>query len=255
LPNQDKPSGKQHAKREHDVHVRGTILTDLSPNEEKRHNAERKEDKTAHETERKEDRGSEGHKIWLERFTLLAVVIYAGITFWQGCLTRESIDNNSKQFQFDQRPYLGVLDYANRKEIVMETGKKMSVNFPLANYGKSPAVHAQLAGKIFIGPNAMQEADKWFESFAQGSGLYSGEIAIPPGIPDPQKYWTYSTSFSDGILTADELEYIAKQNSAAVVTLRIKYSDLAGNSYSSEVCLTTSVNNSLPHCEKHNELH
>src|SRR5208337_2786783 len=105
LSNPDQSGGKHH-ESEGDVRVHGSVETYPPPSVIQKHDSERKEDSATHQAERKEDRGRESKKLLLEVLTLIAVVVYAGIAFWQGCLTRESIDNNGRQFQIDQRPYL-----------------------------------------------------------------------------------------------------------------------------------------------------
>ena len=79
-------SGDRKGKPEHKVAVSGSIQVYRPPEIEQRHSTERKEDETTHKAERKEDRGRETTRMWLEGLTLLAVLVYAGITFWQGTL-------------------------------------------------------------------------------------------------------------------------------------------------------------------------
>jgi hypothetical protein len=259
LTKPDNPGGKQNPKREHDVHVRGTIHTNLSPDEEKRHNAERREDTTAHHTEREEDRARETHKVWLERFTLLAVVIYAGITYWQGTMTRESIDNNSKQFQIDQRPYVWALEYTPTKNVHIAANEAMWINIAWVNHGKSPAVRAMCTGKIFVGKDAMQEADKWFASLGTGQlpSQPTAETIIPPGIPSDldKPLGGYSTILTDHPLKQEEVDYILNTEEPVAMVLRMQYYDLFGNRYWSDLCLSRYKLGSYPHCTLHNEMH
>ena len=275
----DKPGGKQKPKREHDVHVRGTIYTNLSPDEEKRRSAERKQDATAHETERKIDLGRESHKVWLERFTLLAVIIYAGITCWQGCLTRESITNNTKQFQIDQRPY--VWDNNVRPGVSIEPNQKMWANIVMINFGKSPALKTRIVGKIFVGPNAMSDADSCFTQIGdnrfQENPADTGTV-VPPGIPAPvqplseqelakpipsgkvrMENETFGggglfTIMTDDVLKQPDVDYVLGTEQSAVLVAHLEYFDGFGNVYMSNICLSRFKNGNMPHCTRHNEI-
>jgi hypothetical protein len=80
-----------------------------------------------------------------------------------------------------------------------------------------------------------------------------GETIVPPGIPaDPAKHYTYFTSWTDQPLTHDQFAYIISTDQPVAMVMRMKYSDIAGNNYGSEVCLSRAVNGSLPHCGRHN---
>jgi hypothetical protein len=185
--------------------------------------------------------------------------IYAGLTAWQGCLTRESINNNSRQFQIDQRPYVWALEYTPTKNVHIVANEAMWINIAWVNHGKSPAVKAMGTGKIFLGKNAMQEADKWFNSLGTGQ-LPSQPIAetiIPPGIPsDLEKpLGGYSTILTDHPLKQDEVDYILNNEEPVAMVLRMQYYDLFGNRYWSDLCLSRYRLGSYPHCTLHNEMH
>ena len=272
------PSGGHKGKPEHKVLVSGSIQAYPPPEVEKKHNAERQEDAAAHEAERQIDLGRESHKVWLERFTLLAVIIYAGITFWQGRLTRESIDNNASQFQIDQRPYIWTTEVGPKMTI--EAGQRMWANMQIANFGKSPALKTKVAGKIFIGPTASQDADNWFDAVGNRplTDPTDNGIVVPPGIPtfypqvadstkDAAKTkdaayvpnggfaGVYFTILSDNALTQPDVDYILHTGGSAIFVMRMEYADGFGKSYWTIVCLSRFDNGAIPHCARHNEMH
>lgn len=98
-------------------------------------------------------------------------------------LTRESIRNTAKQFQIDQRPYVWDNNIINPVNVKIVSGQRMWINLSLINFGKAPALHSRGAAKIFIGENAMHEADEWFDSI--GDKPFADDpndtgIVVPP---------------------------------------------------------------------------
>src|SRR5947209_6455946 len=88
----DKSSKDQYKRHvDGDITIRGQIETHFPPEYVTQQNTEREEDKATH-----------NKNFWVGVLTLIAVTVYAGFTLWQVLLTRESIDNNTKQFQIDQ---------------------------------------------------------------------------------------------------------------------------------------------------------
>jgi hypothetical protein len=140
LAPQDKSGSGRKGKPEHKVLVSGSIQAYPPPEIEKKRDAERKQDTATHEAERQVILGRETHKIWLERLTLAAVVIYAGIAWWQGCLTRTAIRVSGEQFLLDQRPWLSPKTVPING--LVRSGYDMLVNLDVENTGKSPAIHS-----------------------------------------------------------------------------------------------------------------
>ncbi len=147
--------------------MRGTILTNLAPDEEKRHNAERAEDNAAHATERAEDRRREAHKVWLERLTLAAVIIYATITFWQGCLTKQIAELTQRTYETSQRPYIGVNDVKPNWIFASDANQERSFDDAIGmefmtiikNFGPVPGTDFAPSWRIFVN-DVEQKTDK-----------------------------------------------------------------------------------------------
>jgi len=267
-PDQHK-GGKDQYKRhvDGDIRVSGQVEVHPPP-------SLAKED----ETDRKDQRTSRNKNFIVSLLTLIAVVIYAGITFWQGRMTRESIDNNSRQFQIDQRPYLW--DTNTTPQIDIEAGKRMWVNIEMVDFGKSPALKVKIAGKIFVGPTAKADAYQWFEVLGNKplTDPEQSETVVMPGIPSvfPPKLKEeanksvdgkpkaislggfggggFFTLWSDGVLIQSDVDYILNTEESAVVVARLQYFDSFGNRHWSDLCMSRFTNGNIPHCARHNEV-
>src|SRR5258708_28736249 len=104
-PKSDKDAGHpgphENERKQHkshvsgDITIRGQIETHFPPSVVDKQDADRKQD-TAHEKK----------KFKAEILTIILLAVYAGLTAWQGCSARESVDLTRKQFQIDQRPWV-----------------------------------------------------------------------------------------------------------------------------------------------------
>jgi hypothetical protein len=95
-PNHEGP-GKQERHIDGSIHVRGTIEADLPPDVRKKQDA----------ANEKQD-AREAKRYVVEIVTLIAVIVYAGLTAWQAFLTRQLVITANKTFELSNRPYLGV---------------------------------------------------------------------------------------------------------------------------------------------------
>ena len=194
------------------------------------------------------------------------VFVYALLTGWQGCLTRQAIDNSTKQFQIDQRPYVWTTNM--RFFLKIEAGQPMCANIPMANYGKSPALKTKTIGKIFIGPTAKVDADIWFDTRNEKSFDVPGisETVVLPGTPslippDTKEIPTgglggwFFTLTGDKVLTQADVDYILNTDESAVIVVQFEYFDAFGNRYWSDLCTSRFVNGNTPNCHNHNEIH
>ncbi|HTW31884.1 MAG TPA: hypothetical protein VMD76_09405, partial [Candidatus Sulfotelmatobacter sp.] len=215
--------------------------------------------KTKHETERDEDAARENKHLRWTQIAAALVFAYTLVMVWQSCMTRESIDNNTRQFHIDQRPYLW--DTEMHPKIAIESGQRMWANIPMANFGKSPALKSTIVGKIFIGPTAYKDADEWFAAMADKpiGDPQQGGIVVPPGIPTPYQPQPsdsmpreptskqtgirggfggmFFTIMSDKVLTQPDVDYILNTDESAVMVIRLQYFDGFGIRYWSDLCL------------------
>jgi hypothetical protein len=271
--NPDKSSKEQYKRHvDGSIRVSGQIEVHPPP------------DSTKEETpEQKKARSYRFGNFVISVLTLIGVVIYAALTYWLGHMTRESINNNSKQFQIDQRPYLWTTNTI--PQITITEGQKMWANIELADFGKAPALKVRVGGVIFVGPNAKQDTDVWFNGLADKlfTDPDQSEIVVPPGIPSvfqnepkpiPVKPINakresrpepapsggfvgggYVTIMSIKALTQPDVDYILDHDESAIIAMRLQYFDAFGNRYWSNVCLSRFTTGAIPSCPHHNEIH
>jgi hypothetical protein len=184
------------------------------------------------------------------------ILVYAGITLWQACLTRDVANTAQKQFQQDQRPWIWSASVQPR---TMVSSQRLQADIHLVNYGKSPALEAQGVGKMFFGADAVKQANDWFASL--GDGPLSKADArtvtvIPPGIPsDPKESPVFTTVLSDKVVTQDDIDFIIKTDFSAVTAIREQYTDTFGNLYYTDMCLFHFASNAIGLCKEHNTMH
>jgi hypothetical protein len=239
LAKPDKPGGKQNPKREHDVHVRGTIHTDLSPNEEKRHYTERKEDDAAHKAERKEDGGHETKKMWIEGLTLVGVVVYAGLAAWQGFLMRDAIQTQEKALNADQRAWIRP-DYTFSSPPFPPPptipGTPISLPFSAVNTGKTPARSVETT--VVIDIFTLDD----HPSFGDYSDRV-GTIMITNGLMFPQSPRGESVTASQGKnpsraakLTEETIQLLYQKKAYLAIYGQITYYDVMGHHHWVHFC-------------------
>lgn len=200
--------------------------------------------------------------LWWTKVSAALIFVYAGLTAWQGYLTRQAIHQTGKQFQIEQRPYVWTSENAGPNDIRIVKGEKLSVNVSWANYGRSPALREAGLGQIYIGSDAMQKADRWF------AGLYNKplpsppdgllkERVIPPAVPSnpAEAFGGFSTYQSDEELTQSDVDYILNTEKPFVFLIHVEYYDAYGNRYWDDICLSRFRSGALPHCDRHNEMH
>jgi hypothetical protein len=110
----------------------------------------------------------------------------------------------------------------------------------------------RLTGKIFHGPNAMHDADRWFVK-ADNTILpeVGSEIIIPPGAEfDPLKKAAIE---SDEPLQPEEVGNDMSLSAVAVVHLQ--YFDISGNFYWTDLCWFRTTDRLMAKCDHHNEIH
>jgi hypothetical protein len=152
-------------------------------------------------------------------------------------------------FNKGQRPY--VIQRATLHPI--SNNSPIRVDLSRINYGKSPAVKTATSGSVFIGENAMAEAEQWFEVHAPTVFRYeTGEVIAPSSNPEAIPY---SSVFSDKVITGNELKSLKNGSSAVIITTRTAYRDISNNLYWTDACFMYYVTGAVAYCHKHNEVH
>jgi hypothetical protein len=149
-PKKSHSSPSNESADNHDCHVygnvniRGVIETEPGPELKQSRTTERHEDQT--------------HAHWVlavNALTLIAVIIYAGLTWWMGCSTKQAAKateiaakaafNQVQIMQIDEQPWLGVTHQAKP---ILEINKAPVMEVVVANTGKTPAL--QIAGNYYV---------------------------------------------------------------------------------------------------------
>jgi hypothetical protein len=232
--------GRDQYKRHIDgsIRVSGQVEVHPPPDSIETENADR-EDQKSHRNK----------NFVVSVLTLMAVVFYAGLTFWQGTLLRDSIRNTNNNFQKDQRPYVWATDVtypAFPKDKIFSWGLKFS------NYGRSPAVKLTTCSALrrMPGPAPFQ----WIFSHLSVPSLDTCEngqqfpSVLPPGKVD------FFTAVGDKVLSDDEVRIILDLDAGIVILGAFRYEDRDGNRYISKFCEFRLSNGTVANCPIYNEM-
>lgn len=153
-PDPNKGSRDQYKRHiDGDIIVRGQIEAHFPPDFAK-----------AEETERKDQRTYRQKNYTVSWLTLSAVIVYAGLTFWQGCSTKKTADATIKLVQISERssrPFAGLNGFDithgfRDKEGKMRSGNPspestdMMFRANIKNFGPLPAMNFTGAWKVFL---------------------------------------------------------------------------------------------------------
>jgi hypothetical protein len=185
------------------------------------------------------------------------LLLTAGFSGWQGVLTRRSVNDAGAHFVQDERPYIW---QAQIKMNQAKPSELLVAHIFFANYGKSPAINRRGRGYIFIGPDAPQKAETWFNSFPQGKLPEDTkdvtQMVVPPGIPsNPDNAPDYTSLHSEKPLTQEEIDAMYKADDYLVVVDHEQYYDFSGNFYWSNMCWSSLTSGIVHFCTRHNEIH
>ena len=125
------------------IHVRGEVEVDRSPSLTEEHKTERNEDNT-----------HERKKYFVEKLTLFVVIVYAGLTWWQGCAAKKSADaaesaaktasGQLEIMRLQQRSWIQITPETPIDKMKLDKVKKLEFVMQFENFGSIPAT------KIFI---------------------------------------------------------------------------------------------------------
>ncbi|MGC2196624.1 MAG: hypothetical protein WA628_18265 [Terriglobales bacterium] len=101
--------------------------------------------------------------------TLLTVAVYAGLTFWQGCLTRRLVTISQKTFDASERPYIGLFgidvlhvwfdSQGNWHSATTEDTRAIGMDFDagIKNFGPVPGPNFSAEWKVFLNGRPLEE--------------------------------------------------------------------------------------------------
>jgi hypothetical protein len=180
---------KQECKWSGDTRVSGEVEIKVPPDLLTEYRTGQKENTTHNDKSRLIN--------WL---TLLAVVIYAGLTAWQGCETRQLVRTGQDTYDAIDRPYIGVdgvsvtLFKPNPRggiTKIIDPGEdklaiRMDISIAVKNYGSVPALNASSFMDVRLDGVAIP-VDTSLRS-DQGTEFFPGGVHSLPGIITGETY-------------------------------------------------------------------
>ncbi|MGA8475815.1 MAG: hypothetical protein WB681_12205 [Candidatus Cybelea sp.] len=158
---------------------------------------------------------------------------------------KDALATSKQELVSSERPYLWV----TIKGQPIYWHNFVRVDIQIANYGKSPAIHARWREKlsVFVDRKVPVAAriHRAFLAVPPYSGLGNGFIVPATGQPD-----AFSTAQTPKPLTAAELSYVQNSVEGWVVAGVITYSDLYGNNYSTKYCFPYYPHAAMPECDR-----
>lgn len=235
-------AGEQKRSISGNVHVSGEVLFEPGPKEELSRKAAADEEKTKYR-----------EKKWIERTTLLAVIVYATLTAWQAFTTQQIANLTRDQFTKDRRPYVWIYNVGVDP---IEVGKPVVASVVFENVGKSPALHVWDVSFITVGPKAESHMDASFKLFEMGAKLVpigTASILLPENDPNT-RFFSRPSSLET---VTPELNDWLTQHDTIMTGGRIFYQDMAGNTYQSDYCIYQTRLNGFKgaaYCKEHNDI-
>ncbi len=104
----------------------------------------------------KQDRASEKRRYRLEIAALIVAAFYAGVTWelWRNATA--TFEQNQKQFQSSERPWVGLIYLYHEGPVIFDSarGARVDVALTVENGGHSPAVNVFYFLQLVVAPNA-----------------------------------------------------------------------------------------------------
>lgn len=122
------------------IQVRGEIETTIPPDLVKKHDA-------AEEKQEARDK----LRFRVEVAGLVFVIIYAGLTAWQGCLTRHLVKISQDTYTAANRPYLGVdgIDLSQTTDPANPKLPAAKVDVHIKNFGPVPSINTVIHMSVY----------------------------------------------------------------------------------------------------------
>ncbi len=188
MKHQPAPDNKdsESQKKNHNTHayVEGGIKIEFGENLKKQH-----------ETEYEETSTHNNRLLAGTIITAVLIFIYTSVVCWQGCQTREIIENSKTQFRRENRPYVwtephGTIQRSDTKEIFVfmptqdKSGYMFGATVNIANSGRSPAIDLITTNIHFrYGPTeaVREEVRKFVPDYAgHNPGILAVGVTISP---------------------------------------------------------------------------
>lgn len=142
----------------------------------------------------------------------------------------DTLNLSREQFNQTNRPYIIPVVQPSRGLV----GEAVQAKLTLINYGKTVALNTVVWGKVFIGPNALQDATNWFEPFKVQNPVNG--IPVPPGIPNEMNKERLARFLSDRNMSIADARLAAEHDGVVAIVARIQYQSTTGTIHHTDVC-------------------
>jgi hypothetical protein len=141
------------------------------------------------------------------------------------------------------RPYVWLANQVGDKSSVYVTyfaqAQQFAVTFHYTNFGRSPAVNLQTSKSLYYGADALSQI--------KTLPLPPNETLLPTGKED-------FFSVVSRRVSQEEFSTLMHSDSYIVVAARLRYSDISGRSYETDLCMQHFAVDSWAWCETNNEI-
>jgi hypothetical protein len=222
-----KHNGTQNESTKRHVYVEPGVEVDFVQDLKDRHNTEQRETTTHNKKQ----------LLWT-KVTAALVLIYAGLTWWQGCSTstaaraaRDAADVASRTMKTDQRAWMKI----NATQFGMPVkDAPYEANLTVVNTGKTPAHHVFLRTVVKIINN---EEDMQF-GYAPCISSITGAI-FPSETSEPHTATTLELRNGEAVpknLSSDEVNWLETGKTFLVIYSEVDYRDIFGTNHWSRMC-------------------
>lgn len=158
------------------------------------------------------------------------IFVYAGLTFWQACTTRDILNTTRDQFQRDQRPYvivegcsIGQLGVPKSQIVV---GQPFGVDVHFKNVGKTPALNVLIHRHVVFGEeNVDQIRQEPIDTRKTGTALAQGNQGEVTAV-------SLKDTLANESMEINPADIVSWDGRRPIVIFgRITYEDTAGNRY------------------------
>jgi hypothetical protein len=195
------------------IHVHGEIQTHISPRLQEQQDSRNKRDDSR-----------ETRRFIVEIVGALLIAIYAGITVWQACLSRDLITLTKEQFYTSEQPYV----WPTADPPIFTDEKPISWNVKYTNYGKSIALNVRHCGKAGYPITKGFPMPPTFQQFST--------LQTPPNVIFHDRDYPDLHSV-DGLLAGEGI---------------FEYDDSSGHSYKSVYCFYLLATGAIQACSDYN---
>jgi hypothetical protein len=155
----------------------------------------------------------------------------------------------------DQRPYLLIEDIKG-KTLDFKRGEKASWGIQYINYGKSPTVKGTANASVWVGKTAAAKMNDFFRKLPTAAPPDLTAFIVPPNASAGvgQNGFHYTTLFSETAITEDDSAFMRANDGGVIMAGRTWYTDIFGDSHSSDFCRYTLMSGAIADCPDHNEI-